>query len=113
MASVDAATASGTTRETCLRSRASTQASSSNSGNLAGDVYRQGRRIEAGDALHTRFSGEKGETKGFFAYTVGADNAHSSDNDPRNHKFLCPERRSGFAREAAAQLKDPCNRIQL
>ncbi len=32
IASVDAATASGTTRETCLRSRASTQASSSNSG---------------------------------------------------------------------------------
>src|SRR5271165_5224053 len=32
MASVEAAMASGTTRETCLRSRASTQASSSNSG---------------------------------------------------------------------------------
>src|SRR5580704_11093517 len=32
MASLDAATAKGTTRETCLRSRASTQASSSNSG---------------------------------------------------------------------------------
>ena len=32
MASVEAAIARGTTRETCLRSRASTQASSSNSG---------------------------------------------------------------------------------
>jgi hypothetical protein len=81
--------------------------------NFAGDVYRQGRRIEAGDTLHTRFSGEKSETKSFFAYTVGADNAHSSDDDPRDHRFLCTERRSGFARKAAAQSKDPYNRIQL
>ena len=52
-------------------------------GNFAGDMYRQGGRIEARDAFYAGFAGEKGAAKGFFAYAVGADDAHSSDDDPR------------------------------
>ena len=53
--------------------------------NFAGDVYRQGGRIEARNALHTRLSCEKGQAEGFFANAIGADNAHSGDDDARNH----------------------------
>ena len=53
MASVDAAIASGTTRETCLRSCASTQASSSNSGISPAICTGRSEGIEARNAFYT------------------------------------------------------------
>ena len=79
---------SGTTRDTCLRSRASTQASSSNSGISPAMCTGKARRIEPGDAFDARFTRENGAAKGFFADAIRADNAHSSDHYPRNHNFV-------------------------
>ena len=85
IASVEAAIASGTTRETCLRSRASTQASSSNSGISPATCTGRAGRIEAGDALHAGFTCQNGAAKGLFADPIRADHAHSGDHYARKH----------------------------
>ena len=91
MASVEAAMASGTTRETCLRSRASTQASSSNSGISPAICTGSAGGIKARDAFHAGLSVENGAAEGFFADAIGADHAHSGDHYARDHAVSeCP-----------------------
>ena len=58
--------------------------------NFAGNVNRQGRRIEAGNAFDSRFTRKNGPAKRFFADAVGTDNTHSSDHYTREHVgFRC------------------------
>ena len=87
---------SGTTRETCLRSRASTHASSSNSG--ISPAMCTGR--SEGSKREMRFTPDlparTGAAECFFANSIGADHAHSSDHDARNHaSFVLQMKRPG------------------
>ncbi len=56
MASCDAATANGTTRETCLRSRTVHPCKFVEFRDLAGDLDGQIRRVKTGDALDSGFA---------------------------------------------------------
>ena len=80
-ASVEAASASGTTRETCLRSCASTHASSSKPCTSPAICTGRSLASKLRDAPHAAGAGQNGAAEGLVADAVRADHAHSGYDD--------------------------------
>ena len=84
-ASVAAAKAKGSTRDTCLRSRFSTHANSSKSGHLAGNLHRDFRGIELGNAPDATLPAQESHLRMRVADAIRTDHAHTRNHDSSIH----------------------------
>ena len=85
-ASVDAASASGTTRETCLRSLRFHPCQFVEVLDLAGNLHGQFTGIEAANPLHPADAIKHGAAERLVSNAVRADRAHSRDHDAFFHR---------------------------